>query len=106
MSTQPLLRVRLDASYGGKSVLHDIDFDLHRGEVLGLVGTSGAGKSTLVLSLLGLLPWRGGRVTGEIVLDGQNLLQLSESRLRELRGRRTCPDSAKPDDGAQLCHQP
>jgi ABC-type glutathione transport system ATPase component len=88
MSTQPLLRVRLGASYGGKSVLHDIDFDFHRGEVLGLVGTSGAGKSTLVLSLLGLLPWRGGRVTGQIVLDGQDLLQLSEGRLRELRGRR------------------
>jgi ABC-type glutathione transport system ATPase component len=87
MSVQPLLRVRLGASYAGKSVLHDIDFDLDRGEVLGLVGTSGAGKSTLVLSLLGLLPWRGGSVTGEIVLDGQNLLQLSESRLRELRGR-------------------
>lgn len=87
MSIQPLLRVRLGASYGGKSVLHDIDFDLHRGEVLGLVGTSGAGKSTLVLSLLGLLPWRGGRVTGEIVLDGQDLLQLSEGRLRERRGR-------------------
>ena len=83
MSIQPLLRVRLGASYGAKSVLHDIDFDLHRGEVLGLVGTSGAGKSTLVLSLLGLLPWRGGRVTGQIVLDGQDLLQLSESRLRD-----------------------
>ena len=87
MSTQPLLHVRLSASYAGKSVLHDIDFDLHRGEVLGLVGTSGAGKSTLVLSLLGLLPWRGGRVTGEIVLDGLDLLQLPERRLRELRGR-------------------
>jgi ABC-type glutathione transport system ATPase component len=81
------MRVRLGASYAGKTVLHDIDFDLHRGEVLGLVGTSGAGKSTLVLSLLGLLPWRGGRVTGKIVLDGQDLLQLSEGRLRELRGR-------------------
>jgi len=87
MSIQPLLRVRLGASYGGKSILHDIDFDLHRGEVLGLVGTSGAGKSTLVLSLLGLLPWRGGRVTGEIILDGLDLLQLSERSLRELRGR-------------------
>ncbi len=88
MTIQPLLRVRLGASYAGKPVLRDIDFDLHRGEVLGLVGPSGAGKSTLVLSLLGLLPWRGGRVSGEIVLDGQNLLQLSESSLRELRGRR------------------
>ncbi len=87
MSTEPLLRARLGASYAGKSVLNDIDLDLHRGEVLGLVGTSGAGKSTLVLCLLGLLPWRGGRVTGEILLDGQDLLQLSERELRQLRGR-------------------
>jgi ABC-type glutathione transport system ATPase component len=88
MSSEPLLRVRLGAGYAGKAVLHDIDFDLARGEVLGLVGASGAGKSTLVLSLLGLLPWRGGRVDGEVVLDGQNLLQFPESRLRELRGRK------------------
>lgn len=87
MSTEPLLRVRLAASYAGKPALRNIGFDLERGEVLGLVGASGAGKSTLVLSLLGLLPWRGGRVTGEILLNGLNLLQLSERRLRELRGR-------------------
>jgi ABC-type glutathione transport system ATPase component len=87
MSSEPLLRVRLGASYAGESVLHDIEFDLESGEVLGLVGASGAGKSTLVLSLLGLLPWRGGRVTGEVVLEGQNLLRLPEGKLRELRGR-------------------
>ncbi len=84
----PLLRVALEAGYAGKPVLRDIRFDLQAGEVLGLVGTSGAGKSTLVLSLLGLLPWRGGRVTGEALLEGQNLLALSERRLRELRGRK------------------
>jgi ABC-type glutathione transport system ATPase component len=88
MSGERLLHVRLSASYAGKPVLHDIDFDLERGEVLGLVGSSGAGKSTLVLSLLGLLPWRGGRVAGKVVLDGQNLLQLPESKLRALRGRK------------------
>jgi len=88
MSGEPLLRVSLEAGYPGKPVLHDIRFELQPGEVLGLVGTSGAGKSTLVLSLLGLLPWRGGRVAGEAVLEGQNLLELSERRLRELRGRK------------------
>ncbi len=88
MSGEPLLRVRLDAGYSGKPVLHDICFELGRGQVLGLVGASGAGKSTLVLSLLGLLPWRGGRVIGEVALEGENLLELSERKLRTLRGRR------------------
>jgi len=88
MTGEPLLRVNLEAGYAGKPVLREICFELERGEVLGLVGTSGAGKSTLVLSLLGLLPWRGGRVTGEVVLEGENLLALSERKLRDLRGRK------------------
>lgn len=83
-----LLRVAMQAGYGGKPVLRDIRFELQRGEVLGLVGTSGAGKTTLVQSLLGLLPWRGGRVTGEVLLDGKNLLELSERDLRKTRGNR------------------
>jgi peptide/nickel transport system ATP-binding protein len=87
MNSQALLRVALQASYAGKPVLRDIRFELQRGEVLGLVGTSGAGKSTLVQSLLGLLPWRGGRVTGEVMLNGQNLLSLSDRDFRKLRGR-------------------
>jgi peptide/nickel transport system ATP-binding protein len=88
MNGEPLLRVSLRAEYGGKPVLRDIQFELQRGEVLGLVGTSGAGKSTLVLSLLGLLPWRGGRVQGHVELEGEDMLALGEGRLRELRGRR------------------
>lgn len=88
MNAKPLLRVNLDAGYPGKPVLREIRFELEGGEVLGLVGASGAGKSTLVLSLLGLLPWRGGRVTGEVELEGENLLALSERKLRSLRGRK------------------
>ena len=87
MSGDLLLRVQLDAAYAGRTVLHDLRLELQRGEVLGLVGSSGAGKSTLVLSLLGLLPWRGGRVTGEVLLRGENLLQMPERQLRALRGR-------------------
>jgi ABC-type glutathione transport system ATPase component len=85
--SEPLLRVRLEAGYAGKPVLRDICFELAHGEVLGMVGSSGAGKSTLVLSLLGLLPWRGGRVSGEVLLAGENLLALSPGRLRTLLGR-------------------
>ncbi len=87
MIHETLLRVSLTAGYSTRRVLHEIRFELQRGEVLGLVGTSGAGKSTLVLSLLGLLPWRGGRVRGEVELNGRNLLALSERNLRRLRGR-------------------
>jgi len=87
MNDSVLLRVDLRAEYAGKPVLRGIRFELQQGEVLGLVGTSGAGKSTLVQSLLGLLPWRGGRVTGEVLLDGKNILALSERELRKVRGR-------------------
>jgi ABC-type glutathione transport system ATPase component len=87
MNTEPLLRVDLEAGYADKPVLRGVRFALHRGEVLGLVGSSGAGKSTLVLSLLGLLPLRGGAVRGEVNLDGENLLALPPRKLRTLLGR-------------------
>ncbi len=87
MTGSPLLRVAFEAGYAARPVLHDIRFELNRGEILGLVGSSGAGKSTLVLALLGLLPWRGGRVHGEVLLDGKNLLELPEGQIRILRGR-------------------
>jgi len=88
MNNESLLRVHLDAEYSGKPILHDVRFELAHSQVLGLVGASGAGKSTLVLSLLGLLPWRGGRVRGQVMFEGENLLALQERRLRTLRGRR------------------
>lgn len=87
MNGEPLLRVRLSAGYGSNAVLRDLNFELQPGEALGLAGSSGAGKSTLVLSLLGLLPWRGGRVRGEVVMEGRNLLGIGEAGWRKLRGR-------------------
>jgi ABC-type glutathione transport system ATPase component len=87
MKAGPLLRVDLEAGYAGKPVLRAIQFELQPGEVLGLVGASGAGKSTLVLALLGLLPWRGGRVSGEVMLEGENLLTVPARKLRRLLGR-------------------
>ena len=87
MTGSPLLRAAFDAGYPDRPVLEDIRFQLNPGEVLGLVGSSGAGKSTLVMALLGLLPWRGGHVHGEVLLAGKNLLQMPERELRTLRGR-------------------
>jgi peptide/nickel transport system ATP-binding protein len=88
MSSEPRLQVRIDAAYGRTPALRDVRLELQPGEVLGLVGASGAGKSTLVLSLLGLLSWHRGHVTGQVMLNGQNLLEMPEHKLRELRGHR------------------
>ena len=60
------------AGYKGDEVLHGIDFDLHAGEVLGVVGPNGCGKSTLLRAVTALLPLRGGEVT----ISGERLENL------------------------------
>lgn len=86
MST-PVMQVRLSAHYGKRTVLHDVRFDLGAGETVGMVGTSGAGKTTLVMALLGLLPWRGGTASGEVLIHGNNLLTMTQQQARNLRGK-------------------
>jgi len=84
----PLLSVRLSAGYRRRpDVLRDASFDVERGEILGLVGESGSGKSTLALSILRLLDYRGGAVSGEIRFQDKNLALASESEMRTVRGR-------------------
>ena len=84
----PLLQVRISADYRNKpGVLRDVCLEIGRGEILGLVGESGCGKSTLSLALLGLLGLKGGRVSGEIHLNGRELTKLSEREMRQLRGK-------------------
>jgi peptide/nickel transport system ATP-binding protein len=86
-ASTPLLQVRLSANYGKRCVLRNICFDLCAGEALGMVGTSGAGKTSLVMALIGLLDYRGGNVTGEVLLNGVNLLTLPRSQARRIRGK-------------------
>jgi ABC-type dipeptide/oligopeptide/nickel transport system ATPase component len=88
-SGDTLLSAHLFVRYGDKPpVLSDVDLDIQRGEVLGLVGQSGSGKSTLAMAILGLLDGRQAHVEGTIGFDGSDLLRLSESDLRALRGRK------------------
>lgn len=83
----PILQVHLSAEYRDRPVLTDVRFELCAGESLGMVGTSGAGKSTLVMSLLGLLPWRGGKVYGQVLVNGINLLTMRAREVRRIRGK-------------------
>jgi len=87
-ASAPLLSARLSVDYRNKpGVLRDIVLEIRRGEILGLVGESGSGKSTLALALLQLLELRGAKVRGEVLFQGENLLEKTESQLREMRGR-------------------
>lgn len=88
MDAEPLLSLRLSASYPGRAgVLKDAALEMRRGEVLGLVGESGCGKSTLALALLKLLHLKHGRIEGVLRLNGRDLMLLKEREMRVLRGR-------------------
>jgi peptide/nickel transport system ATP-binding protein len=85
---QVLLSAHFSVRYAGKPpVLRDVQFEIQRGEVLGLVGQSGSGKSTLAMAILGLLDRKRALAEGIIRFQDIDLLQLSERDLRALRGR-------------------
>ena len=82
---QPLLDVRgLRVGFGGRDVVHGIDFHIMAGEKLALVGESGSGKTVSALSLLRLV--HNAQVSGSAHLNGRDLLRLSERELRGVRG--------------------
>lgn len=89
---EPLLSVRnLSVSFGLKgqratTAVDEVSFDIHPGEHVGLVGESGSGKSVTSLAVMGLLPRRGVKVSGEVMYQGNNLLEASEARLSRIRG--------------------
>ncbi len=65
-----------------------VDFHVKHGEVLGLVGESGCGKSVTSFSIMRLVGIPGKIIEGEILFEGQNLLQLPESDMMRIRGNR------------------
>jgi len=82
------LTVSFSVDEGKFTAADSISFDVHTGETVGLVGESGCGKSVTALSIPRLIPCPPGKIeSGEIWFDGQDLMTLTSSELRGIRGR-------------------
>jgi peptide/nickel transport system ATP-binding protein len=81
------LNVRFRTRDGVVEAVSDLSFTVRRGETLGVVGESGSGKSVTSLAIMGLLNPAYTDISGEILFEGRNLLELSPSDLRQVRGR-------------------
>ena len=68
------------------NVVDDINFTINKGETFVLLGESGSGKSITALSIMRLLPSAAGIVSGEVILNGQNIFDLPESKMRDVHG--------------------
>jgi peptide/nickel transport system ATP-binding protein len=73
---------------GTLRALDDVSFDIAPGEILGVVGESGAGKSLTGASIIGLLEPPGRIASGQILLEGQRIDNLSHDEMRHIRGRK------------------
>nr|WP_191276124.1 ABC transporter ATP-binding protein [Neobacillus kokaensis] len=81
------LKTHFSTKRGVSKAVDGIDFTLHKGETLGIVGESGCGKSMTSLSILRLIPSPPGKIAGgQILFKGKDLVTLSENEMREIRG--------------------
>ncbi len=59
--------------YNGEPVVHDVDLELNKGEILGVVGESGSGKSTVIKAVMGLLGNEGTVTEGDILIRKEKM---------------------------------
>ena len=86
--SKPLLKVAgLDSWYGESHILHGVNFEIHEGELITLLGRNGAGRSTTIKSILGLT----GRRTGSVQIDGVETIGMQTNQIARL-GLGYCPE--------------
>jgi len=94
LTDRPLLEVRNLKTYfrtddGLVKAVDDVSFDLHEGEILGLVGESGCGKSVSAMSIFRLIPDPPGKIMGgEVFFEGHDLLKMDAEEIRQVRGNK------------------
>lgn len=82
------LHVQYKTERATSHALNGLDLTIGKGESLGLVGETGAGKTTTALSILRLLPECAKTLSGEILFDGESILDMSEREIRKKRGNK------------------
>src|SRR4029078_7439493 len=84
-----VLRASFKLRDGTVRAVTGVDFEVRRGEILGRVGESGCGKSVTSLTIMRLLSPPGIVEGGEVIFDGEDVLKMPESKMRDIRGDRT-----------------
>jgi peptide/nickel transport system ATP-binding protein len=82
------LTVRFPTADGLVTAVNDLTYSLELGKTLGIVGESGSGKSVSSMAVLGLHDRKSSRIEGSIRVDGTEVIGLSESRMRAIRGNK------------------
>ncbi len=83
------LHIHFHTRNGIVKAVNGVEYELNKGETLGIVGESGSGKTVCCYSLLGLLPMPPARIeSGSAMFEDRDLLSMSEDELREVRGNR------------------
>jgi len=86
--TAPLLAIKdLQAWYGESHILHGVNFDVHEGEVVTLLGRNGAGKTTTMKSIMGMV----GQRTGSVRFEGRELIDRAANQIARA-GIAICPE--------------
>jgi len=90
---EPLIQIRnLSVEYktrlGQVSAVDNVSFDIHKGEILGLVGESGCGKSTMGKALMRMIQPPGKITEGQVIFEGEDIMTYDDDQMRDFRGRK------------------
>ena len=107
MTTNHLISVKnltLQVTHNQIEVVKNVSFDIAPGEIFGIVGESGSGKSLATRALIALLPPAVAVTKGSVVYKGKEVLSMSGTELRRLRGGEIGMVFQEPHDLAQPVH--